>query len=444
MTEDVTAHDLVYHELQQCTEVGHDITEIRAQFDALVAEGASDEALMILLAELQALGVPSDLDANEPSDWDGIENLLPANPVESTDIADLDDRILAAWQGRIAGNMLGKPVEYGWVWNREHLTEYLERVGAMPLQDYIPVRVEDVEEEGFRENWIETTLGRVSGSSRDDDVDYTILGLHILETYGPDFTTDDVANEWLERFPFHQVYTAERAAYRNLVAGVPARDAGAVENPYREWIGALIRGDVFGYVWPGNPRAAAKGAYADAYLSHRANGIYGEMWASALVSAAFLGGTPEETIRESLRHIPPASRLATEIEHVLADYDSGMTWDETVERVEGRYQGMHWVHTINNAGVICAGLLWGGGDFTKTIALTVRGGMDTDSNGATAGSVVGILNGTGGIPSHWIEPLEDRVRSALFGFDGVSISNLAMRTMVLARKSLTHDDKEAK
>ena len=273
-------------------------------------------------------------------------------------------------------------------------------------------------------------------------MDYTVLGLHILETYGLDFTTADVAEEWLLRFPFHQVYTAERATYRNLINGVPVEDAAGTNNPYREWIGALIRGDIFGYVWPGQPRKAAKAAYTDAYLSHRANGIYGEMWAAALVSAAFLGGTPEETIRESLRHIPAKSRLAKEINEVLEDFNAGKTWEEAVEAVEKRWEGMHWVHTINNAGVICAGILWGDGDFTRTIALTVRGGMDTDSNGATAGSVVGILRGTNSIPENWTAPLENRVRSALFGFDGVEISAVAQRTSALIDRSELNTGKD--
>ena len=70
---------------------------------------------------------------------------------------------------------------------------------------------------------------------------------------------------------------------------------------------------------------------------------------------------------------------------------------------------------------------------TRTITLTVRGGLDTDSNGATAGSVAGVLTGADAIPDQWKEPLEDRVRSAVFGFDGVHISELAERTVRLAR-----------
>ena len=93
---------------------------------------------------------------------------------------------------------------------------------------------------------------------RDDDTDYTILGLHMLETYGPGLTTDEIAREWLDRLPFTQIYTAERVAYRNLVNGVSPPAAAVYRNPYREWIGAQIRADIYGYVHPGRPRLAAE------------------------------------------------------------------------------------------------------------------------------------------------------------------------------------------
>ena len=92
------------------------------------------------------------------------------------------------------------------------------------------------------------------------------------------------------------------------------------------------------------------------------------------------------------------------------------------------------MHTINNAAVVAAALLWGEGDFTRTIGLAVQGGWDTDCNGATAGSVFGAMHGAEAIPRRWTEPLGDRVRSALFGFDGARISELARRTAAQAAR----------
>jgi ADP-ribosylglycohydrolase len=93
------------------------------------------------------------------------------------------------------------------------------------------------------------------------------------------------------------------------------------------------------------------------------------------------------------------------------------------------------VHSINNACLIIAGLLWGEGDFAATVGLTVQGGWDTDSNGATAGSVAGTVLGAEALPRNFIEPLEDRTRSAVFGFDNSRISELARRTTAMAERA---------
>jgi hypothetical protein len=91
------------------------------------------------------------------------------------------------------------------------------------------------------------------------------------------------------------------------------------------------------------------------------------------------------------------------------------------------------VHTVNNACVITAGLLWGAGDYAATVGLTVQGGWDTDSNGATAGSVAGTVLGAARLPAHFVEPLQDRTRSAVFGYDNSRISELAERTLRLVQ-----------
>ena len=166
------------------------------------------------------------------------------------------------------------------------------------------------------------------------------------------------------------------------------------------------------------------------------------MWAAALVAAAFTAGTAKEALEVSLGVVPVRSRLAEALRDVLEMHAGGLDWDAARNAIGDRYGQYGWVHTINNAAVIAAGLLWGDGDFTRTIALTVLGGLDTDSNGGTAGSVAGVLCGAARIPPNWTDPLQDTLRSALFGFDGSRISALADRTIKVARslwQSTRHD-----
>ncbi|WP_073948011.1 ADP-ribosylglycohydrolase family protein [Streptomyces kebangsaanensis] len=346
--------------------------------------------------------------------------------------AELADRILGGWLGRVAGNMLGKPVEQGEVWTRDRIDRYLRKAAALPLTDYLPEPSADDDAHDLRPEWRGCVRGRIHGSCRDDDVDYAILGLHLLETHGFAFSTEQVGDLWLLRLPYLQTFTAERAAYRNLVNGLKPPLTATYDNPYQEWIGALIRADVYGWTSPDAPRRAASLARRDAVLSHTGNGVYGAQWAAALIAAAFTAPTVRSAVDTALTVIPASSRLARTVRRVVSLHEARVPWEDALATLADETAGLGWIHTVPNAAVLTAGLLYGEGDFTRTLALTVRGGLDTDSNGATAGSVAGVLTGAAAVPAQWKDPLEDTVRSAVFGFDGVHITELADRTLRLA------------
>lgn len=440
MHDPLSAFDLAHDELAQARETGHVVDGIAERLAAL--DPGDDEAHEAVYAELLAAPRAPGWSYEEPSALEEILESLPPDPHErELPAAELEEKVLGGWLGRIAGCNLGKPVENGEHWTPEHLRSYLELAGAWPLRDYIPAL--DPMPPGYelRDNWPETTLGRVRGSARDDDIDYSILGLHLLERHGARLRTADVAEAWLLLLPFHQVYTAERAAYRSLVAGEPVERAATTRNPYREWIGALIRGDAFGWTSPGRPRDALVGAYRDAALSHVGNGVYGELWAAAIVAAAFTASGVREAFDRSLLSVPPRSRLHEALSAVSGLYDEGLGWDAALEVIHQRWGHYSWVHTINNAALAAAALLWGEGDYATTVGLAVQGGWDTDCNAATAGSVVGVLLGAGALPERFVAPLEDRTRSALFSFDHSCISDLARRTTALARSGgLAHHE----
>ncbi|GAB3596920.1 ADP-ribosylglycohydrolase family protein [Microbacterium tumbae] len=428
----LSARARLKYEFVQRRETGYDPAAVESAF-AELPDSAPDGEVWALFDALDDLPRDPSWPYEEPDTRDGILSVLPPAGASSPVVAsEVEDRVHGGWLGRLAGCNLGKPVEGGNHWTRAHIRAYLESVGAYPLRDYVPKADDDDPVYMFRDNWPETTLGRISGSARDDDIDYSIIGLHVLETYGRRYTGEDVATEWLSRLPVLLTFTAEIIAIANLLEGVRPPETGAYRNPHREWIGAQIRADIHGWTNPGDPRAAALQVIEDATLSHRGNGVYGEMWAAALVAAAFLGREPREIVVESLRHVPPKSRLAEAVSSVLASYDERLEWDAAMDRVDERFGHYHWVHAVNNAAAVTAGLLWSKGDFTSAIGLTVQAGMDTDSNGATVGSVMGVLAGTAGIPAHWTDPLEDRIASGVRGYDGSRVSDLAIRTARIA------------
>lgn len=374
-----------------------------------------------------------ELSAREPDDLPSIRRLRPAGPRrlwEALPASGLDDRLKGAWLGRAAGCTLGAPVEN---WTVEAMERLAQRCGtAFPPEDYWTDHPEPDCERYGASTMREYLRGGMHGVPVDDDLTYTVLGLVILETYGPAFTTEDVGAAWLEHLPV--ACTAEHVALENLRAGVPAAKAGEKNNPFQEWIGADIRSDPWAYAAPGWPERAAELAYRDACLSHRRNGIYGAMFFAAAIAAAFAVGDPVQALRIGLTEIPQACRLARDIRWALRLGANLEDWRAGRAAVDARFKGMHPVHTNNNACLTVFGLMVGGRDFTRTIGTTVAMGLDNDCTAATAGSLLGAAIGARDIPPHWWKPFRNRTRTYLRGHEELRNTDLATRFKAVARR----------
>ncbi|CAN5830433.1 ADP-ribosylglycohydrolase family protein [soil metagenome] len=416
----------VVHEFKQLREEGADPSSFEAAWQDIVNTCPQDEQ------RSEALRILTDLRALSGEDED-LEAFLESLPdVESVRLSETElyDRLLGGWTGRMAGCLLGKPVEKV---PREGIRAILESVNEWPLRQYFTaegVPPEVTERYPWNRASRPTSLREnIVCMPEDDDINYAMLNLAVLETYGVEFTTDDVATTWLQTMPILTVFTAERVAYENLLAYLEPPETARHHNPYREWIGAQIRADLWGWVSPGNPKRAAELAWRDARLSHTGNGIYGEMYVAAMLAAAFTTDDVTEVVRKGLQVVPPESRLAEAVRFVLELPTHHSDWETAVDKLYERYGHYHWVHTVNNAALLTAALLYGAGDFEKTITLAVMGGWDTDCNGASAGAILGTMLGAKGVPEVWAGPLHNRVRTSLNGFDNVSIDELAKRTL---------------
>lgn len=333
------------------------------------------------------------------------------------------ERLEGALLARMAGCTLGAPVEF---WSIEKMKNLAKENGeAFPPRDYwsyVPDPFGKRYEYSQRQSY---TRGKMDGVPVDDDIAYTLLGLLVVEDFGPNFTVAQNGRAWLKYLPY--ACTAERVALENLKRGVPAGKAGEVNNPYCEWIGADIRSDPWGYMAPAYPEFAADMACRDAFLSHRRNGVYGEMYFAAAISAAFAVDNPLRALEIGLTEIPRDCAMAKAVRWALAGAPAICNYKQAREAVEHRFPGMSQVHTIINACLTIWGVAIGGRDVSRAIGETVAMGLDNDCTAATAGSIVGAVVGRKGVPARWTRRFNNTVHSYLVGNPRFRIDDLLNR-----------------
>ena len=437
-------------EYQQCLEEGLNVVPYRDLFEAIAKMPKGEikaklgETIFELITQLEQKGaIIEDYPYVEPSDLPEILQerrslAKPLSAAESTVKADktsepseLETRIHGAWMGRSVGCLLGKTVEGI---RTNELIPFLKESGNYPMYRYIlstDVTADTLQKYKF--HFAHTCYADTAqGMPVDDDTNYVIMAQEIIETYGRDFTAQNVADAWLALQSKKAYCTAERVAFCNFVKGFEPPASARYQNPYREWIGAQIRGDYFGYINPGKPETAAAMAFRDASISHVKNGIYGEMFAAAMVAAAAATTDVREILLQGLAQIPARSRLHEAVIDVMAAYEAGMPESECFELIHKRYDEYTdhgWCHTISNAMIVAAALLYGKGDFGRSICMAVETGFDTDCNGATVGSILGMAYGLSAIGEEWTAPIQDTLHTSICGVGTVKISDRVKVTM---------------
>lgn len=343
-------------------------------------------------------------------------------------------RIRGAWEGRVSGCLLGKPVEVlSFREGRDGIESYLRTAGAYPLRDYVPLLEGTLVEQLGRA----CCRGQMVRAEPDDDINYTVLALLLLEERGTDLSTEDVARAWLRLLPAGTTWTAERRAYRVLLDNMadefvngepPGFDLSLCSaNDYNEWIGAQIRADLYGWVCPGRPELAAELACRDASLSHRGTGVHGAAFIAALGAAIPMTDSFQGAIDIALRCIPENSDVA-----FAARYGRGLAGhDDAVGRLHAHYEGLSPVHTLNNLALVVWGLCSSPDDFSAAIGNVVAAGWDTDCNGATVGGLFGLTGKP--IPALWTRPWQGRVGVTLAGLSELALEDLVDRTVAVAK-----------
>src|SRR5581483_5766297 len=205
-------------ELTQALEEGRDVSALAGEFervaglDLSLSENQSSAAA--LLDRVQLAPIRSDYEYVEPM---SLNEIVTNDELGAQAVEDFADKKAGAWFGRCCGCLLGKPIEG---WKRERIANYLEKTGQWPLTDYISMRAPKQLAEEYALDSRAPFKENIACMPEDDDLNYTVCGLRILESHGRKFRSEDVGKFWLNHLPLLRLCTAERVAYHNLAAGI--------------------------------------------------------------------------------------------------------------------------------------------------------------------------------------------------------------------------------
>lgn len=339
---------------------------------------------------------------------------------------DYINKVLGCWMGKNIGGTLGAPFE----WKRQvnNVNFYTQQLDGNPLPN--------------------------------DDLDIQLVWLIALEEQGINVNAGILADYWMLYVTPH--WAEYGTAKINMRSGLMPPLCGITNNVFKDSCGSYIRSEIWACIAPGCPQTAARYAYEDAIIDHgNGEGVYGEVFCAALESAAFVESDIHKLIDIGLSYIPGDCGVSRAVKTVLECYDSGKSWLETRNEVLEKYRGGFYFSVApediekgfdkakigwdvpGNIAMTMIGLVYGNGDFGKSLCTAVNCGEDTDCTAATLGSILGIIHGFDWIPGNWIKPIGRQIKTAclnlgeLGGFGSqlpADIYDLTNRTERIARQ----------
>lgn len=323
--------------------------------------------------------------------------VLPEYPAYSLPARDeLFERTHAGWLGEIIGSALGTAVE------------------------------------GFKSSRLFEVFGEIDGyvkppETMNDDITFELALLRAFEQKGYAMTSADIGDQWVGLIPF--AYTAEDIALRHMRNGIYPPESGILANPYREMIGAAMRAAICGAIAPGRPALAAQLAWRDGQISHHNNGILAEVFNALIVSMAYVETDMRVILNKAISAIPRDSEFYTVLDFAREACRSCQTYPEALEKCEERFRMYNWVHAYYNMAAEVVALHFAGNDFARAMTILVMAGQDNDCTGGPIGHAYGAMLGVKGLPSRFVDPLQDRLDTYVRTMETQSITSLSERTV---------------
>ncbi|MEG2338217.1 MAG: ADP-ribosylglycohydrolase family protein [Clostridium sp.] len=291
--------------------------------------------------------------------------------------------------------------------------------------------------EGYTTDKLREAFGEIRGYVRkpntyNDDITYELAFLKAFDDYGFEVSSAQIAHEWVALVPAG--WSAEEIALRNIRLGVYPPMSGYFNNPWREWIGAQMRGAICGMVAPGNPYEAAKLAFKDGIISHHNNGVLGEVFNAVMVSLAYVETDIRVIIEKAMDSIPKDSEYYSVIKFALDKCIEHGEWEKAWRECEEKFVEYNWIHAYPNAASEIVSLWFGNGSFDETMYISAMTGQDVDCNAAQIATIIGIISKGEEITSKWTDPIGDDLITYVRGMKHMKISQLGKWTTESVRK----------
>jgi hypothetical protein len=305
----------------------------------------------------------------------------------------LQDKIKGGWAGQTIGVTFGGPTEF--------------RFCGTMIQDYQPIKWYD----GYVKHTMENNPGLY------DDIYMDLTFVDIFEKKGLDAPVKEFADAYANAG--YMLWHANQVGRYNILHGIGAPQSGHwLNNPHADCIDYQIESDFAGLMSPGMPNTASAISDKIGHIMNYGDGWYGGVYMGAMYTLAFTSSDIQYVVKEGLKAIPVESRFHKVISDVIRWHgqypdDWKQTWFEIEKKWTediGCPDGVHAAFNIDatvNAAYVVLGLLYGNGDFTKTLEISTRAGQDSDCNPSSAGGILGTMIGYGNIPAYWKQGLAE-------------------------------------
>jgi hypothetical protein len=306
--------------------------------------------------------------------------------------AELKDKIKGGWAGQVIGCTFGGPTEF--------------KFNGTMINDYMPIPWDETRCLWYYEN--------VPGLY--DDVYMDLTFVDVFEKEGLNAPAKSHALAFANAD--YKLWHANQAARYNILNGIMPPESGHwLYNPHSEDIDFQIEADFAGLMAPGMVNAASEICDKIGHIMNYGDGWYGGVYVASMYSMAFISDEVEQIVVEGLKSIPAESEFYKCMKDVINWYheypdDWKRTWFEVEKNwsadigcPDGVFRNFN-IDAKINAAYIVIGLLYGEGDYSKTLEISTRCGQDSDCNPASAGGILGTMLGYSNIPDLWMNPLK--------------------------------------